>query len=101
MNQILGITAMLVLVLMAPLFYSGVGRSFPDEKTELSLTLRSKKEIKGDKKDWVAELKEEKWSASKTAVVVCDMWDKHWCNNASVRVGEMAPTVNLFLKKAR
>jgi nicotinamidase-related amidase len=101
MNQILRLTALMVLVLMIPLFYSEVGRSFPEEKTELRLTLRSKKEIKGDKKDWATELKEEKWIASKTAVVVCDMWDKHWSNNASVRVGEMAPTVNLFLKKAR
>ena len=50
MNQILRLTALMVLVLMTPLFYSEVGRSFPEEKTELRLTLRSKKEIKGDKR---------------------------------------------------
>ncbi|MEI6773095.1 MAG: isochorismatase family protein, partial [Planctomycetota bacterium] len=101
MNQILRITSLVMLVIITPLLYSEIGRSFPEEKAELSLVLRSKKEIKGDKKDWATELKKDKWIASKTAVVVCDMWDKHWSDNASVRVGEMAPTVNLFVKKAR
>ena len=31
------------------------------------------------------------WEASRTAVVVCDMWDQHHCPDATVRVGEMAP----------
>src|SRR4051812_38421053 len=34
------------------------------------------------------------WDASKTAVVICDMWDKHWCAGATGRVGEMAPRMN-------
>lgn len=101
MNRLLHLTALMMMALLTPLFYSGIGRSFSDEKTEISLVLRLKKEIKGDKKDWATELKQEKWIAAKTAVVVCDMWDRHWSNNASVRVGEMAPTVNLFLKKIR
>jgi type 1 glutamine amidotransferase/nicotinamidase-related amidase len=41
------------------------------------------------------------WDARKTAVVVCDMWDKHWCKSATKRVGEMAPRMNRVLKKAR
>ncbi len=101
MNQILRMTSLMVLVLMFLLFYSEKSMSFPEGKTELNLVLRSKKQIKGDKKDWATELKEDKWAAPKTAVVVCDMWDKHWSKNASDRVGEMAPTVNLFIKKAR
>ena len=36
-----------------------------------------------------------------TAIVVCDMWDKHWCRGASQRVGEMVPKANAFLKQAR
>jgi type 1 glutamine amidotransferase/nicotinamidase-related amidase len=35
-----------------------------------------------------------KWDAKKTAVVICDMWDKHWCPDATSRVGEMAPRMN-------
>ena len=41
------------------------------------------------------------WDAKKTAVVVCDMWDKHWCPDSTKRVGEMAPRMNEVLKAAR
>jgi type 1 glutamine amidotransferase/nicotinamidase-related amidase len=41
------------------------------------------------------------WDAAKTAVVVCDMWDKHWCPGATARVGEMAPRVNDVISAAR
>ena len=23
------------------------------------------------------------WSPSKTAIIVCDMWDDHWCKSAA------------------
>lgn len=41
------------------------------------------------------------WKANKTAIIVCDMWDDHWCQSASRRVAEMAPTLNRFLETAR
>ena len=41
------------------------------------------------------------WDAAHTAVVVCDMWDKHHCPDATERVGEMAPRMNEVLKAAR
>ena len=41
------------------------------------------------------------WDPKKTALVVCDMWDKHWCPGATQRVGEMAPRMNEVLKAAR
>ena len=41
------------------------------------------------------------WDARKTAVVICDMWDKHWCAGATKRVGEMAPRMNEVVAKAR
>ncbi len=36
-----------------------------------------------------------------TAVVLCDMWDKHWCAGATRRVAEMAPRMNDLVKNAR
>ena len=42
-----------------------------------------------------------KWNPAKTTVVVCDMWDKHWCKGATERVAEMAPRTDEFLKSAR
>ncbi|MCX6882092.1 MAG: ThuA domain-containing protein, partial [Verrucomicrobia bacterium] len=45
--------------------------------------------------------KQVEWDASRTAVVICDMWDKHHCPDATERVGEMAPRMNEVLKAAR
>ncbi|MDA0348742.1 MAG: isochorismatase family protein [Verrucomicrobia bacterium] len=39
--------------------------------------------------------------AEQTAIVVCDMWDKHWCKGATQRVAEMAPRMNAVISKAR
>ena len=41
------------------------------------------------------------WDASKTAVLVCDMWAKHWCAGATGRVAQLAPRMNAFLAEAR
>lgn len=41
------------------------------------------------------------WKAEQTAVVVCDMWDKHWCPESTARVGELAPVMNRVIRKAR
>ncbi|MEY3546177.1 MAG: hypothetical protein RLZZ313_538, partial [Verrucomicrobiota bacterium] len=41
------------------------------------------------------------WESSRTAVVVCDMWDQHHCPDATERVGEMAPAMNEVLLAAR
>lgn len=36
-----------------------------------------------------------------TAMVICDMWDQHWCKGATERVGEMAPRMNEAVEAAR
>lgn len=41
------------------------------------------------------------WEASKTAVVICDMWNDHYCRNAARRVAEMAPRMNQTIAEAR
>lgn len=39
--------------------------------------------------------------AGRTAVIVCDMWDKHWCKSATAGVAELAPRIDAFCKAAR
>lgn len=39
--------------------------------------------------------------ANRTAIIVCDMWDQHWCSGATHRVAELAGRMNPFLKTAR
>jgi nicotinamidase-related amidase len=36
-----------------------------------------------------------------TAVIICDMWDSHYCKGATARVAEMAPRMNQTVKKLR
>jgi len=41
------------------------------------------------------------WKSAETAVIVCDMWDKHWCESSNRRVAEVAPRMNDFVIAAR
>ncbi len=41
------------------------------------------------------------WQPERTAIIVCDMWDMHWCRGATERVNELAPAINEVLKTAR
>ncbi len=41
------------------------------------------------------------WKPGETAIIVCDMWDRHWCKGAEERVNELAPEINKVLKVAR
>jgi nicotinamidase-related amidase len=38
---------------------------------------------------------------AETAILLCDVWDKHWCTGASKRVDEMAPIMDSVIKVAR
>ena len=67
-----------------------------DEK-KLSLTLRSRTKGAPEK---VVE-KKVNWETGKTALIICDMWDDHWCKSAAQRVGEMAGPMNKMVNAAR
>jgi nicotinamidase-related amidase len=45
--------------------------------------------------------KELKWESKRTALIICDMWDDHWCKGAAARVTEMAPAMNKVVLEAR
>ncbi len=64
-------------------------------ETPLALTLQSRSASNR------ATLVKEQWLPSRTALIVCDMWDLHHCKNAVIREGEMAPRLNEVLEKAR
>jgi len=48
----------------------------------------------------VAE-KQADWKPQETALIICDMWDDHWCKAAARRVGEMARPLNEVVQQAR
>ena len=41
------------------------------------------------------------WIPQETAVIICDMWNDHWCKRAAHRCSELAPRVNNFANIAR
>jgi hypothetical protein len=47
----------------------------------------------------VQEMKE--WNVQETAIIICDMWNEHWCRGATERVAEMAPLMNNVITVAR
>ena len=40
-------------------------------------------------------------AAERTALIICDMWDAHWCKSAATRTAELAPRVNALAKALR
>lgn len=42
-----------------------------------------------------------RWRAVETAIIICDMWDDHYCRNSARRVQLMAPRMNRVVKAAR
>lgn len=66
-----------------------------DEK--LTLTMRSRAKD-APAKDLSGKVE---WKASATALIICDMWDDHWCKSAARRVEEMTGPLNEVVKKLR
>ncbi len=64
-------------------------------ETPLTLDLQTRTRTGG------AKSSQESWLPSRSAIIVCDMWDLHTCHKAVIREGEMAPRMNEVLEKAR
>ncbi len=62
----------------------------------LDLHLRSRTSIDGQE-----QIKTVAWNPHKTALIVCDMWDDHWCKSAARRVAELAGPMNDLINAAR
>jgi nicotinamidase-related amidase len=78
---------------------TALGTSINDD-ARLTVILRSRLAPPGTPPTPVKETKAS-WDPKKTAIIVCDMWDQHWCKSAEKRVGELAGPMNDMLKQAR
>jgi nicotinamidase-related amidase len=67
----------------------------------LSLALRHLQGSRDDTNSWRHVERRVEWAPAATAAVICDMWDKHWCQGASARVAEMAPRLNQVVAELR
>lgn len=50
---------------------------------------------------WINLLMSRELDSAETAVLICDMWDKHWCRGATERVNALAPRINDFVTTCR
>jgi nicotinamidase-related amidase len=70
----------------------------PPAAGQLRLTVRSRYQPFKGTADWVETNSQQALDPRATALVITDMWDKHWCRGATARVnvlaGRMAPLVN-------
>jgi hypothetical protein len=67
------------------------------------LVLHTRARVENPKADgkWEVANKTVEWEPGQTALIITDMWDKHWCDSATERVAELAPAINEFASIAR
>ena len=67
----------------------------------IALRLRTRVEPFKGSGDWRATTVDYSLEPRKTAIILCDLWDKHWCRGASERVDKLAPKVAAVVAKLR
>ena len=70
-----------------------------DEK--LLLVTRSRTPLPDDASRFQVVQKKVEWDPKQTAIIICDMWNQHWCKGATERVAELAPHINEVANLAR
>ena len=73
----------------------------PRPEGTMRLRLRTRVETSEGSGVWEERLVEKEIPVAETAILICDMWDKHWCTEATERVGAMVPRMNKIIKAAR
>ena len=68
---------------------------------EMDLVMRSRIEVTNGNDTWQELALDKNWKIAETAIIICDMWDQHWCSASSKRTLELAIKMNPILKQAR
>jgi nicotinamidase-related amidase/type 1 glutamine amidotransferase len=77
------------------------GAREPDSPGVLTLTARYRERYAPGDDCYEVREKALRWQARKTAIIICDMWERHWCKSATRRVAAMAPGMNEVVAAAR
>jgi hypothetical protein len=65
----------------------------------LHLNLRSRVETPKGSGAWTETQLQRDLPARETALVICDLWDHHWCSGAEKRVGILAPKIAAVVER--
>ena len=71
------------------------------EATTEMLPLRSRVELFRGSGEWQPATVERAFAPTESALLLCDMWDKHWCPSATARSGELAAKMAPLVEAAR
>lgn len=94
------IQLLLVCIMLLPLFAVQSCSSKKEVDSDMMIQFTGLSRVQsGD--EWKVREEKNEWKASETAIIICDMWDEHWCKGATERVGVMAPKINELVKAAR
>lgn len=96
-NLYISLAILLALVCVSPNAHTQP----PDNAPSLRMSLQ--KRVPSNFESGAYEITQEiqHWIPSQTAIIICDMWNEHWCKGATRRVAEMAPAVNEVISIAR
>lgn len=89
----------LILLLGSLISFNACQQAQQDHETQAQdevLLLHTRRQVEQE-----AQRNTQEWKASETAIIICDMWDKHWCDSATQRVAAMAPKFNTMIRAAR
>ena len=85
----------------AVLAWAGVATAAEPATLRLNLRTQALKPDAGGHNQWQAVAEARTVKAPETAILLCDVWDKHWSRGATERVAALAPRINETVKAAR
>ena len=68
---------------------------------QVHVNLRSRVEAYKGSGEWPEVQIGQSLEPAQTAIVICDVWDRHWCSGATARVAELAPAIERLIAIAR
>jgi nicotinamidase-related amidase len=99
------VRSIMLVTCLAVTFFAGVeapaGPVAERDRSYLRLELRSRIQPFKGSADWEEITLSREFATHETAILICDMWDKHWCVNASKRCDVLARKMAPLIESAR
>lgn len=89
----------IIALVLAP-FYGCNPKKKSRTETNETIQFTAVSKVRSQEK-WETIKNKKEWKTNETAIVICDMWDEHWCKGATLRVAQMAPKINELIDLAR
>jgi nicotinamidase-related amidase/type 1 glutamine amidotransferase len=94
-------TSLALLLLISGLCINLLNAQVQSTLPAINVSLQKRLPSEGNTGTYYIASEIQKWNPSETAIIICDMWDQHWCKGAAERVAEMAPFMNNVISTAR